>query len=69
MKSGRGVTYILIFYGSSPVTTYYLSEGRQFIVQELLASEGLAYPTTLVTSLVCLLKLARLENRALNVKG
>ena len=28
----------LIFYGFSRIATYYLSEGRQFIVQDLLAS-------------------------------
>ena len=33
----------LIFYGLSHVTTYQLSKGRQFIVQDLLASLGLTY--------------------------
>ena len=33
----------VLFNVLSRVSTYYLSKGRQFIVQDLLASQGLTY--------------------------
>ena len=33
----------ILFNVLSRVSTYYLSKGRQFIVQDLLASQGLTY--------------------------